>query len=36
MTLLQFLAVLFGPVIVLSIAGSVIWLTRAPAPDEGK
>ena len=36
MTLLQFLAIMFGPVIVLSIAGSVIWLTKGPLPDGGK
>ena len=36
MTLLQFLAIMFGPVIVLSIAGSVIWLTKGAAPREGR
>jgi len=36
MTLLQFLAVMFGPVIVLSIVGSMIWLTNGAAPGEGQ
>jgi len=36
MTLLQFLAIMFGPVIVLSIVGALIWLTKGPLPGEGK